>query len=454
MKLKISKPPNNVIDQDSYDKLTFKEIVSSSSKVRELTQTEDDDYDENMSLDFTNDIFNSFYKMEPNVNESGPSTQRELIEEMMSLHEYKDLRSHTLVDTVSSAIATAEIGPQFLNELLRREKSEDGDNEDERSKNRQRFRIAARNKMKKAQEKAEEAQDALGIFAGASSGELERLPHEEKFKLAQTLLNNKIFKRIADLVGRFKNIVQTAVDQNPTHGYDEIVDITIGNDISRALPNELLKFKRQPLLFMKDMHENNLLNYNLKGEERAGHGPIICCVDVSGSMRYGGSPTNEEWSKSVVLALSILAEKQKRGFAVIYFDTQVKWKRAWTKDETMTIQDKMDMITFFSGGGTEYYEPLVDAFEIRKEQPTLKPADIVFITDGHCHLTDDQLQHLKNEKKETEVRLHLIEMIDETEPVNMEQLGQIADTSATINSNGEVNYVQDIIKANSSLHTK
>lgn len=98
---------------------------------------------------------------------------------------------------------------------------------------------------------------------------------------------------------------------------DEIHTVGIGNDLSRVLPAELVQL-RHPLMkgeFKPRFIEGKLMQYELKGTEKQGKGPIIVCCDNSGSM----SGDREVWSKAVALALLEVATMQKRAFVCIHF---------------------------------------------------------------------------------------------------------------------------------------
>lgn len=437
---------NNVIKNDSYDQFVFKDVKSGSSKINCLVDESNDA--------LVSDAFYSFYKMEPMLEEDGEQPLKEMIEQMMSLPEYKNLREYTQVDDISSALATLELAPPLVEEFKRRRKEQEEIDEGKRKEKDKKaegdWRIEMRKALEEAQKKAEDSQESMGAFAGNNSEELKRMPTEDRFALAETLRRNELFKQIANLIGRFQHIVQGAVAHNYTHGYDEIVDITVGSDIMRLIPSELLKLKYNKKLFFKDLTENNLLQYNLKGEEKIGKGPIIVCMDVSGSMTEG-KPAREAWAKAVALALAMLAEKQNRAFGFVAFNSKVVDSFIKPKGEHLTIKEKINLADIKSSGGTTYYEPLRKAFRLRRQHPTLKPADIVFVTDGYCGMTEEEISNLIKWKKETEVRIHTVMLQDSRDEANSELLTLISDTQHLINSLGEINYVNDIVKGVASM---
>ncbi|WP_443258258.1 vWA domain-containing protein [Virgibacillus sp. L01] len=72
---------------------------------------------------------------------------------------------------------------------------------------------------------------------------------------------------------------------------------------------------------MRKFVEGQTMVYDKKGKETLGKGPIILCLDESGSMR-----DLESQSKGFALALISYAKKQKRDFALISFSNFLKEK--------------------------------------------------------------------------------------------------------------------------------
>jgi len=453
---------SNSIENNAYDQMVFETIAKSAEKVKDLVKA-----GSKAVKTLASDVFYSCYKMEPKFAEDAEisAPQKGIIEGMMGLPEYRDVREYTQMDDISSALATLRLAPQVIEEYARIQEKQpepdgdqpDGDQGEEEGQEdpeATQFRIRMRKALKETQQEAEDLHDKLQIFAGQSLGEIKHMPVKERFKLAQQLLELKKFHDIAKLMGRFMNIVHSAVTTNPTHGCDEITDITTGTDFHRLLPNELLKLRRTPNLFMKDLAEGNLLTYQLKGEEKLGNGPIEVCGDISGSMQ-DGEPSRETWAKAVTLALAALAEKQKRGFAYIAFESDVRMVKVAERGQFLSLKDKMEIASLNAdGGGTNFYKPLMKAFQIRKEQPTLRPADIVFITDGEATLSTKQLEEILMLKKQTEVRIHSIAIVDNGNRINTETLEKFSDTMHTVNSLGELGYVNDVVTATASLYSK
>jgi len=242
---------------------------------------------------------------------------------------------------------------------------------------------------------------------------------EQRLELAQKLAGKDKLKKLAGMLGRFRRMAIHSQKTRITHGLDEVHDMEIGSDLGKVLPSELV-YLRHPVLkkqFQRKFTEGQLLQYQLRGREKAGKGPIVCCVDSSGSM--GGD--NELWAKAIALALLEIAQMQKRAFAVIFFgaeDDPVEIIEVHMGEQN--ILDKVVRIAeYFLNGGTDFETPLNAAIELI-EKTEFRKADIVFVTDGYCGVSDEWLEDFLRRKAEKEARVHsvLVEMTGSNEVVD------------------------------------
>jgi len=221
------------------------------------------------------------------------------------------------------------------------------------------------------------------------------------------------------MLGRFRRIAIHSQKTRINHGLDEVHDMEPGSDLEKVLPSELV-YLRHPVLkkqFQGKFTEGQLLQYHLRGREKAGKGPIVCCVDSSGSM--GGD--NELWAKAVALALLEIAQMQKRAFGLIFFGSESDpMEIVEVHKGEQNILDKVIRIAeYFLNGGTNFEKTLMVAIELI-EKTEFRKADIVFVTDGYCGVSDEWLEDFLRRKAEKEARVHsvLVEMVKSNETVD------------------------------------
>ena len=207
--------------------------------------------------------------------------------------------------------------------------------------------------------------------------------------LAARLRNDARLKRIAHLAGRFRRIAGAKRRSRVRHGADEVVDVEQGADLGRLLPLELaqLVHPKTKLLALRNLVERQCMQYRLEGTETLGRGPLVVCIDKSGSM----DGERDMWSTAVALALLDLAQAEKRPFALLCFDGAIKHESI-----VMPGQALPEAGLFVACEGRTSIDAAVRrGLEIIEERPgALRKADIVLITDGGS--SSDTAQELRD----------------------------------------------------------
>lgn len=230
-------------------------------------------------------------------------------------------------------------------------------------------------------DEAREAMDGLtgvggwqpGNGAGSSSTEMNVAQVK---RLLASLQNNGRIKRIAALAGRLKRIAATKRRMKITHGADEVADVEQGSALARLLPSEIVKLAN-PLLrlaLLRDITENRAMQYRLTGKDTKARGPMVVLVDKSGSM----NGERDEWATAVALALLAEAQRQRRAFALIPFDSYVK--ATYIVQPGGSLSEAALMVE--ADGGTDIPRALAAGLDVIEREGAMRKADIVLITDG------------------------------------------------------------------------
>lgn len=267
-----------------------------------------------------------------------------------------------------------------------------------------------RQAMEEALEKANISLEVIENMAsswGSDPGELRRLPAKKRLELAKKL-NTPKFQRISELIGPMERLADAEQKRRIVNTPEEIVDLTVGDDIPRLIPPEFAKLMmpETKMLFYKDLVERSLVQYEMKGEEKLARGGIIYCHD--GSLSMAGE--REIWAKAVGLALLHVARKQERSFYGIQFGTASEIRiDAFPDTSKLTPDDVIRFAEFFFNGGTEFMPPLRAALDILKKQYVefgAVQADIVFATDGQSYITDEFMHELKDTQQKLDFRVY------------------------------------------------
>ena len=255
----------------------------------------------------------------------------------------------------------------------------------------------------------------LGRLWDLSEGYFETSGFEILGTFAELLEKDESLQELAELLGkqsRSQSIFEKEMREKvvlhsnwqPKKAYrGEINGLKYSNDISAALPSELSLMKNPALnkLFQLKFAQKQLLSYDyqiqeesdveskekeeVETEKKEKKGPIIICVDTSGSMN--GTPENI--AKTITFALSKIAIEEDRKCYVISFSTDI---------QTLDLSDFSDnpvgkLVQFLRmsfNGGTDAVPALNQALKILSENKW-KDADVLMISDFVMQSLDKEL---------------------------------------------------------------
>ncbi len=231
---------------------------------------------------------------------------------------------------------------------------------------------------------------------GVAPGELERMPFDDRARLAERLRTGRL-ARWAELIGRFRQMAGGERARKVENSGGELVGVTLGNDLSRVVPAELANLGLPELraVFAARYAAGELMLYDSQGEQTTGQGAVIACVDTSHSMLMAGpgGVTREAWAKACALALLDQARHAGRDFVGILFSAADKVRVfRFPAGRPAGTTRVLDFAETFLGGGTSYQTPLTAAAELLEEEfaaAARRRGDIVLITDDECGVTEE-----------------------------------------------------------------
>ncbi|MCM3712360.1 VWA domain-containing protein [Sporosarcina luteola] len=427
----------SVLNTDAYDKRRFNEIYSMSQGIQKVR----DEGELPTFEPLLADIWASLYKMKPEIKEEEVSddlkVNKSLMERIMADESFEYYRSFTRLDDLSSAIGTVKFGEK-TNQWLADQKMQDS----ELRKKIQEIQAMQRQLEKREQQEGvgngnEQLQSDLtqamagldsqlqqtlqnnshsfseqmsqavqetrqvkanlksligGVVSGSGEAELKRVPLRDQISLAERIAADKRISEIAEWAGRFKQIAIKKQKSKHAEGIESTGVIT-GDVIERLLPIELGLYRHPATKtdFLRRFAEKQTMMFEQSGKDSLGKGPIVLCLDQSGSMRKLDSQ-----SKGFALALLSIAKKQKRDFCLVLFSTLTVVK-VYEKGKIKT-EDLIELAQTFLSGGTDFNLPLTKAISII-EDSKFKRSDLIFITDGEDSLKDSFIKSF-NRKKE------------------------------------------------------
>ncbi|AOQ24581.1 Protein ViaA [Moorella thermoacetica] len=454
------RPALTVLNTDKYDRRLYASLKEKTDKLSEMEERLSQQ-DMPLASIMLQDLWAGLYKSQPQVLEDVPpelKVNQQIMKEAMKLPKFEELRQFTMLDELAAALGAVVLGEKIVDlipnsahdafrimqktqkfidqaagllemaTMVERRGQDGSDYRDcavslqqraERMMQEAQKRLdmavqaieqwqknkALKCNLKMAMEDLREKLEAASLFWGTTPGVPRSINSKEKFQLAQRLVKEAKLWEIAKLAGRMTRIAlhkrRTKVRKIP----QVITGINQGNDLSRILPAEL-HLLAHPLArkdFLRRFIEGKLLQYELQGRESLGRGPIIACIDSSGSMQGN----REIWAKAVALALFQVAVKEKRTFAWINFSTRACSKFQCADPRQVNPLQLAEAAVEDCGGGTNYEYPLEEALQIIN-QSAFNKADIIFITDGQCKASDQFLQRFLTAKHEKEFCVHTI----------------------------------------------
>lgn len=241
-------------------------------------------------------------------------------------------------------------------------------------------RVALRRAVKAAAQEIDDTRDAArAIGAGGACG-TSGPGNGPAPEVLERVRGNAKLRQVAKHAGRLRAraVAKAAAWVKP--GAEEVCDVKPGRDLGRLLPSETMHLADPALevLLHRKLAEGTALNYELRGRERRTQGPIIVCLDESGSME--GEP--DCWAKAVALTLLDVAVKQRRDFALVHFDATVTRVDQAPRGQAVAWAQVEKMVEHFSGGGTRVASALVRARDLIQAGGNLKGADVLLVSDG------------------------------------------------------------------------
>lgn len=467
-----------VLNLDAFDKRKFNTIFQASKKLQELendvkSKVENDHFDSHTLL---TDVWGGLFKMKPQIKEETLlelTLNKKMMEFMLDNESFQKYREYTRLDDIASVLGTHSFSSkaiewlkeqqeknrelqqaiqnmmQFLNQHQSSGGSKSNGQQQEQSQNQNLQNDNPGNQMKdelekaleealnqnktnfnsmmhaaqkEAKENSENVKAVLGNGSDNSSSKMKKVPLEERIKLAELLTKNKKLKEIAEWAGKFKLIAQKK--QKTKHNEATSRNgVTIGTNIEELLPIELAMYSHPStkLDFLRRYSEGQTMQYENRGKDALGRGAIVCCLDQSGSMRG-----KDVKAKGFLLALLMIAKKQKRDFAYIPFADSVGNVRVFEKGK-ITVEDIIKIAEEFLGGGTNFVLPLGKAKDVLCKG-RFKKGDIIFITDGLANISASFKENFLKSKAEKEFSMCSLVIAKNNEGDRAkETLGEISD---------------------------
>ena len=254
---------------------------------------------------------------------------------------------------------------------------------------------------------------------------------------ADILENDESLKELADLIGRQENEKETyekelrekvelKTEYHPKPAYrGQISGLRLSGEITSALPSELAMSKNPATqrYFAQKFAEKKLLSYaytnrqktyrtettteeiEVAKKETEQKGPVIICVDTSGSMQ--GTP--ERVAKTITFALAKKCLDEDRKCFLISFSTGIEVQDLSDFEKSNGLAELINFLRMSFNGGTDASPALEKSLELMQTNEW-KNADVLAVTDGEMGGFSAKLISDVNAQKEKKSKFYLLEV--------------------------------------------
>lgn len=348
--------------------------------------------------------------------------------QLMETPEYRALRGTTCLDDDLSSIAAKSICDQWVQYAAEEQEPGEGEPEpgsdgEDIGKSLARIRSTAA-ALGAAKESVEAAQDlSAGLGMGSGGGQLDRQALAKYFKQVQ---NSDMLRSILAMAGRMRKLCQS-LQRHKTHATrGEVTGIELCGDIARLVPMELAKvagaIPELELLSLLQLSQRRSLGYKHKKNEPKKSGPIVVCVDESGSMN--GEKIIA--AKGLAMALAWLASHQNRWIALVGFAGGTEGTRLALPPRHNQQEQLIEWLLHFFSGGTTCDVPLSELPfnmwpEFVAQGLQRGKTDLIFITDAIVDCPDEVVAKFNAWKLEEQVKTYSI-IIENSEAGELEKV--------------------------------
>jgi uncharacterized protein with von Willebrand factor type A (vWA) domain len=283
----------------------------------------------------------------------------------------------------------------------------------------------------------------LGRFWDLSEEVWQGVDWNEFEKYAKLLEQNNDIQELAEMIGRLqesdeeyeKELLEKTIITHEWKvddiGKSEIIGIHFSDDLNNLTPSEiaLLSTPETELIFAKKFVEKKLLTYqhidkykrfeqeefeeSMKKKEDE-KGPIIACIDTSGSMR--GAP--EKIAKTIIFALLKIALRENRRCYVISFSTDIEVMEITELSTSLEKLIKFLKMSFH--GGTDATPALIKALQML-ETENYKKSDVVMVSDFIMpSLSNDLKNRILTQKEKNKTKFYAITITTQSNPCSMD----------------------------------
>ena len=251
-----------------------------------------------------------------------------------------------------------------------------------------------------------------GILAGMGGSTDGRTDAKSAAEAFRRVRNSSFLRAIVESAGRFRRVARSKQRMKMDHGIDEIVGITIGDEIERLVPMEIARMAlpEMELDTFRRIAEHQAIVWEKASVSPEGKGPIVVIVDESSSMMSHNKIT---LAKGLALTMAWLAKSQNRWAVLVGFADETSLNPLILPPSGWDENALLNWLEHFFRGGTEargILRTIPDKFwpEWTKKGLRRGKTDILVITDGAVNVDPFDAESFLKWKKAENVKMTTI----------------------------------------------
>jgi len=338
------------------------------------------------------DMFGLAFEPEPSPAASCSDPARlAYVKELLASPAYKTLHEGTNGDELASEMAACELADGLAKAKKELDKPAPAGEGPARAAAREaaakaRCKAIAAGALSKAKKEADSAGEAMkALGCGPADATHDTMEPDALAALVRQAVGSEELRRVFDMAGAFRRVARARQKSKASHGLDEFVGVRMGDDIPHLLPHELAALDDPDLGddALARLCEKRMLCWETRAVEKVARGPVIVCVDESGSMRG----PNAESAKALALAMAWVARSQNRWCALVAYSGDSGERVLALPPGRTDPKGIVEWVRPFIGGGSALDVPVREMPRIYKALGA--PAgrtDLVFITDARLYM--------------------------------------------------------------------
>jgi uncharacterized protein with von Willebrand factor type A (vWA) domain len=239
---------------------------------------------------------------------------------------------------------------------------------------------------------------------------------------------NRTLRTIFEKAGRFRRVGHSKQRQRTDHGYDDLIGVSLGNEVSRLLTQELVRLAVPglDLDFLRRFVERQCQCLEYASTEPAALGPVIYTVDTSGSM--AGEKVHT--AKALALAGAWHARRQNRWCGLITYSGDTGHSLLALPPGRWPERAVLDWLLRFEGRGSYLDVPIRELPQFYEDLKAPRgKTDVTMVTDAICQISASDREKFNAWKRSVQARV--ITLVIHSQPGD---LAAVSDEVHVLNS--------------------